>query len=81
MLGPESSTSRRFLALLEWMWPCWRKCVTVGVGLEALLLDTWEILCSWLPLEQDVELTGLSPASCLLGCCHASHLDDNGLKR
>jgi hypothetical protein len=26
------------VALLEWMWPCWRKCVTVGVGFDILLL-------------------------------------------
>ena len=22
--------------LVEWAWPCWRKCVTVGVGFKAL---------------------------------------------
>jgi hypothetical protein len=30
----------------EWhykeVWPCWRKCVTVGVGNETLLQATWE---------------------------------------
>jgi hypothetical protein len=29
-------------ALLEWVWPCWRKCVTVGVGFEILFLTMWE---------------------------------------
>ena len=22
------------VALMEWIWACWRKCVTVGVGFE-----------------------------------------------
>ena len=26
---------------LEEVWPCERKCVTVGVGFETLLLDAW----------------------------------------
>ena len=30
----------------EWhykeVWPCWRKCVTVGVGNKTLLQATWE---------------------------------------
>ena len=34
---------------------------------------------SWLQLDQDVELSAPFPAPCLPGCCHASHLDDNGL--
>jgi hypothetical protein len=32
-----------------------------------------------LPVDQDVELTALSPASCLYECCHASHHDNNAL--
>jgi hypothetical protein len=37
MLGPRSGTIRR-CGLLEEVWPCWRKCVTVGVGFKTLLL-------------------------------------------
>jgi len=30
------------MALLEWMWPCWSECVTVGVGYKTLILATWK---------------------------------------
>jgi hypothetical protein len=62
----------------EWVWPCWRKCVTVGVGFEALLLAACKTVFSFLPSEQDVELSA-PPAPCLPGGCHASHHDDTGL--
>ena len=43
-----------------------------GVGFKTLMLDAQtSVFC--LPLEQDVELSA-TPASCLLGCCHASAL-------
>jgi hypothetical protein len=34
-------------------------------------------LSSWLPADQDVELSVSSPAPCLPGCCHVSCQDDN----
>ena len=40
MCGSGNGTIRRCglvgvgVALLEWVWPCWRKCVTVGAGFE-----------------------------------------------
>ncbi len=37
------------------VWPYWRKCVTVGMGFETLLVVIWEpVFC--LPLDQDVDL-------------------------
>ena len=30
------------VASLEWVWPCWRKYVTVGVGFETFLLASWK---------------------------------------
>jgi hypothetical protein len=36
MLGPVLGVA------LEWVWPCWRKCITVGMGFETLLLTAWE---------------------------------------
>lgn len=65
--------------------PCWRKCVTVGVGFqvppsveESLLLNAVESRLSWLPLDQDAELWA-PPQPCLpVGCC-ACHDDDNEL--
>jgi hypothetical protein len=30
------------MASLEWVWPCWRNCVIVGVGFETLLLAACE---------------------------------------
>jgi hypothetical protein len=80
---PGNGTIRRYglvgvgVALLEWVWPCWRKCVTVWVGNVILLLAAW-LIDFWLPLEQDVELSA-SPMPCLPGHCHASHHDDDGL--
>jgi hypothetical protein len=31
-----------YVAFLEWVLPCWRKCVTVWVGFETLLLAVWK---------------------------------------
>ena len=33
------------------------ECVTVGVAFETLLLAAHEIVCSWLPYDEDVELS------------------------
>jgi hypothetical protein len=44
-------------ALVECVWPCWKRCVTVGMGIETHLLDTWEPFFSCLPLDQDVEFS------------------------
>jgi hypothetical protein len=30
------------VALLEWVWPWWKKCITLGVGFEVLLLAACE---------------------------------------
>jgi hypothetical protein len=30
------------VALLEWLCPCWRKCVTVGQDFETFLLAMWQ---------------------------------------
>jgi hypothetical protein len=87
MLGPGSGRRRHGLvgvgvALLTWVWPCWSGCglvgVTVGMGFRTLVLAAWKAVFFCLPLKQDVELSA-PPAPCLPGCCHASHLDDNGL--
>jgi len=56
------------------VWPFWRKYVTVGVGLETLLLAAQGCsVCSWLSLGEDVELLAL-PAPCLPRCRHAPAL-------
>ena len=46
---------------------------------ESLLMDACGRVSSWMPLDQDVELSAPFPASCLPACCHASHHDDNGV--
>jgi hypothetical protein len=66
------------VALLEYMWHHWRNCLYVGVGFETHLLLKWKKICSWLPLNEDVELSA-PVALCLHGHCHASCLDVNGL--
>jgi hypothetical protein len=30
------------MTLLEQMWPCWSRCVTVGVGFKTLILTAWK---------------------------------------
>ena len=64
-------------AVLEQEWPCWRKCATVGVGNETLLLTTWGSVFQQ-PSDEDVELSA-TPAPCLPGCCHARTLRIMGL--
>jgi hypothetical protein len=32
------------VALLEWVWPCWSRCVTVGVDFKTLILEKDPIL-------------------------------------
>ena len=53
------------------VWPCWRKCVTVGVGFETLLLAAWKSVFSQFSVEQDVQLSAPSPAPGLPGCFFA----------
>ena len=54
-----------------------RKCFTVGVDIEALLLAFWKIVFSCLPVQHDVELS----ASCTIPVWSlpCTHLDDIGL--
>ena len=72
---------------MKLVWPCCKKRVAVGAGFETLFLAAWKLKSfllfafrtgSWLPLNEDVELSS-PPALCLHGPFHASH-HDNGLK-
>jgi hypothetical protein len=69
------------VALLEWVWPCWRKCVIRGqaLRLQKLQPGLGDSLFFLLPADPDVELSAPSPAPCLSLSCHASCYDDNGL--
>ena len=64
----------------EWhdkeVWPCWKKCVTVGENFQNLLLAPWKLIF-WLLLDQDIERS-TTPEPCLPGCYHAFCHDDNG---
>lgn len=74
-------------------WPCWRKCVTMGVGFEVSYIrlrlhQGQKLASSWLPTEeglfllpsdQDGELSAPSLAPCLPACHHVSCHNDNGL--
>jgi hypothetical protein len=62
------------------MWPCWRKCVTVGVGFEVSYTQdpsnmVWRLFL--LPVDQDVQLSAAYPKQCLPRCCHGFYHDDN----
>ena len=61
------------VALLEEVWPYWKKCVTVWVGNATLLLTMWEPVFSLQPSVEDVELSA-PPSPCLPGHCHAPAL-------
>ena len=64
----------RGVALLEWVWPCWRNCVTIEVGFKNLLLAVWK------PIDLLLFAFGarhriLSNSHiCLTGCYHAPTL-------
>jgi len=78
MLGPGNGTTRRCglvgvgVALLEEVCHC-------GDGLLRPSPSCLRTVHSWLPLDEDIELSAPSPAPCLPGCCHASCYDDNEL--
>jgi hypothetical protein len=52
------------VALLEWVWPCWRKCVTVGMGIVVSYTQARPSVAHSLLLhvDQDVEFSAPSPA-------------------
>jgi hypothetical protein len=69
MLGPGNGTIRRYGGSVSmWEW-----------GFETLLLVAWRTVLSWLPSDQDAELSAPSPALCLPVCCNACYYDDTGL--
>ena len=67
------------VSLLEWVWPCWRKCVTVGVGFEvSYAQDTANVSVNFL-LLQGIGLSVATPVPHLYACCHTLCRDDKGL--
>lgn len=48
------------VALLQYVWSYWRKCVTVRMGFETILQASWKLVFSWLPVDEDVELSAWS---------------------
>jgi hypothetical protein len=57
----------------------WRKCVTLLVGFETILLAAWKTVFSWLPLHQNGELSTPFPPTCLPRQWHSSFHDENVL--
>jgi hypothetical protein len=66
------------MPLLEWVWPCWIRCVTEGVGFKTFILASWKPVFCYQPSDEHVELLA-PPVPCVPGCCHDSCLEDNGL--
>ena len=62
----------------EWwdykVWPCWGRCVTVGVGFKTLILAAWKSILLAAFRGRFVELSA-PPSPHLPSCC----LDNNGL--
>jgi len=52
MLGSWEVTLLGGIACLEQLWPCWRKCIIVGMGFEALLPDMITRDCTSEPISQ-----------------------------
>jgi hypothetical protein len=85
MHGPQGVTLLGCVSLLEYVWPCWRNCFTVGVGFEVFCSSSIQCGrdpppagCFWLSGDKDLELSVSSPAPCLAGCCcHVSGNDNN----
>jgi hypothetical protein len=55
------------VALLEWVWPCWKKCITKGWTLRSQKLKPawWLTTHFLLPIGPDAELSTPSLASYL----------------
>jgi hypothetical protein len=54
------------------VWPCWSRCVTVGVGFKTLVIAVQKpVFC--LPLDEDVEFS-VPPVPHLPGHCHGLNL-------
>jgi hypothetical protein len=74
MLSLGNGTIRKYdpvgigVALFEWVWPLWSRCVTVGVGFKTLFLATWKQVSNQ-SSDEDVDLSA-PPAPYLLGHCH-----------
>jgi hypothetical protein len=53
------------MALLGYVWPCWRKCATESRHEFQMFKPGLLSLVFLMPADQDVELSASSPASCL----------------
>ena len=70
------------MALLEQVWLCWRKYVTMGAGFVGSYAQTPPSVphsLLLLPADTDVELSAPSPAPYLPAFYHVSHHENNGL--
>ena len=69
------------VALLEWVWLCWRKCITVEVAFEVIHAQALPSVAHsllLLPSDQDVELSAPPLALYVPVSCNVSWNDDNG---
>ena len=65
------------VVLLEWVWPYWRKCITVGLSFEVSYtqgMPNMAHILLLLPVDQDQLLT--PPVLYLTLCCHAPFSDN-----
>lgn len=67
-------------ALLECIWPCCRKGVTVGVGFEiSFAQDFYSVTVRQLSVAYKIRTVALSATPHLHAFRHAAHHDDNEL--
>ena len=68
LVGPQGMALLEGVALLEYVWPYWRKCITVEAGFEVSYAQATPSVAQSLLLllmNQDVELSNPSPAPSL----------------
>ena len=82
LLGPQGVALLGSMILSEWVWPYWRKCVTVGAGFDVSYSQAQpSVNSSLLQLASDENVKILAPPTpCLRVQCHVSHYEDNDPK-
>jgi hypothetical protein len=47
------------------VWPCWSRCVSVGMGFKILLIAVWKPVFHLQPSDEDLELSAVPASFCL----------------
>ena len=67
--------------MMEYVWPCCRKCITVRVDFEVIYVQARPSVAHsllWLLADRNIEFLAPSSTACLLIHCHASCHNNTG---